>query len=218
LNRPGDRGDRDEPARERLAEFVRRLPYVSALYDDEYVEALVEALYDDIRSFHWTGESVEDVELSERVRLLVDESLRQAPAIQAAMEGFASIVDVSRAKAAPPRVDDVLPIRVRHPGIRKAVERIVAGYAEELGIRQLAEAASLSRSQFMAAFKRETGITPHEYIRRVRVEAAMRLLRSGADVTRACFEVGFSSLSGFRKAFLELVGMLPSDFRGLNRP
>jgi transcriptional regulator GlxA family with amidase domain len=211
-------GDRDEGARERLAEFVRRLPYVSALYDEKYIDALVEALYDDIRSFHWSGRPVDGVELAERMKLLVDESRRQAPAIQAAMEGFASLVDVSRARVAAPNVDAALPIRALHPGIQKAIEKIAAGYADELDIRQLTESASLGKSQFMAAFKRETGMTPHEYIRRVRVEAAVRLLRSGTDVTRACFEVGFSSLGGFRKAFVELVGMLPSDFQRLNRP
>jgi len=209
---------RDAAARERLADFVKRLPYVSALYDDEYVDALIEALYDDIRSFYWSGSSMDEKELGERVRLLVDESRRQAPAVRATMDALASVVDVTRTRVSPPKVEASLPIRALHPGIQKAIGLMHERYREELQIPALAAAASLAKSQFMAAFKREAGMTPHDYIRRIRVDAAIRLLRSGEDVTRTCFEVGFSSLSGFRKAFVELAGMLPSDFQGLNRP
>jgi AraC-like DNA-binding protein len=206
-------GLRNATAKEHLADFVRRLPCVSTLCDGQYIDALVEALYDDIRRFYWFGSLMDQKEHGERMMLFIDESRRQAPAIRATMNALSSVVDVTRKMATVPKAAAFLPVRVLHPGIRRAVDLMQKSYREDLSIRDLAASASLGKSQFMAAFKRETGMTPHDYIRRIRVNAAIKLLSAGEDVTRTCFEVGFSSLSGFRKAFVELAGMLPSEFR-----
>jgi AraC family transcriptional regulator len=105
----------------------------------------------------------------------------------------------------------------RHPGIIRARRMILREYGSELGVAKLAQIANLSVTQFITVFKRETGKTPHQFLRRVRVDSAQRLLARGFDVIDAGFSVGFSSVSGFRSAFKKLVGMTPEEYWLLRR-
>ena len=90
-------------------------------------------------------------------------------------------------------------------------------YREVTGIRELARTACLSPAQFIAVFRRETRMTPMEYLRRLRVEAAKPLLRSGLDVVNTSDAVGFGSERSFRRAFTDIVGASPSMYRTLAR-
>jgi AraC-like DNA-binding protein len=107
--------------------------------------------------------------------------------------------------------------RIDHPGIERARRLIEAEFRSSLSLRELAAAAGLGRSQFVAAFKRHVGSTPHGYLRRVRVEEAKRRLARGRGVTETAFEVGFSSLGGFEEAFFSLVGVTPHEYRRIAR-
>lgn len=79
---------------------------------------------------------------------------------------------------------------------------------------ELARQAGVSREQLIRAFRREYGITPHRYLVARRLEAARTLIERGeANVTEACFEVGFSSLGAFSTAFRRHHGMPPSATR-----
>jgi AraC-like DNA-binding protein len=56
------------------------------------------------------------------------------------------------------------------------------------------------------------GETPHEYLVRVRLESAKRVLARGGTVSEACMDVGFSSLGSFSALFTREVGVAPSAF------
>ena len=59
-------------------------------------------------------------------------------------------------------------------------------------------------------FSQEAGMTIQQYVRRLRLERAAELLRSGkCNVTEAAFEVGYNSLSHFSTAFYEMFGCCP---------
>lgn len=59
-------------------------------------------------------------------------------------------------------------------------------------------------------FSQHTGCTIPQYLRRVRLERAARLLREGrCNVTEAAMAVGYNSLSHFSKAFWEQFGCCP---------
>jgi len=104
-------------------------------------------------------------------------------------------------------------LRMRHPGIRRAQEVMAKNYKEVLGIKELAQIACLSPAQFIAVFRKEIGLTPMEYLRKLRVEAAKRLLQSGEDVSNTSLAVGFGSVRGFRRVFTDVVGVSPSGYR-----
>ena len=87
------------------------------------------------------------------------------------------------------------------------------GAAPDFGVHALAAAAALSYKQLRRQLDRETGETPSQFIRRVRVEHAARLLREGAgSISEVAYAVGFNSLSYFSRAFREVYGQTPSAY------
>ncbi len=59
-------------------------------------------------------------------------------------------------------------------------------------------------------FKQHHGMTFHAYSRARRLASAMGRIREGDPVTRAAFDSGYDSLSGFQEAFRKLAGASPT--------
>jgi AraC family transcriptional regulator len=97
---------------------------------------------------------------------------------------------------------------------RRAKEIILADLAGSTPLPQLAEACGLSVSHFAHAFRRTTGLPPHAWLLRARVERAMTLLRGGnkslSDIALAC---GFTDQSHFTRVFRRRVGVTPGAWR-----
>jgi AraC-like DNA-binding protein len=83
-------------------------------------------------------------------------------------------------------------------------------YGSDIGISEMAASASLSKFHFMRLFKKLYGITPSQYLTKVRVEKAKLLLQKGATVGEACFLVGFDSITSFTGLFKKMTGSTPS--------
>ncbi|MEU6772567.1 helix-turn-helix domain-containing protein [Streptomyces sp. NPDC046759] len=85
---------------------------------------------------------------------------------------------------------------------------------EPLPITDLAGAASLSPSQFTRRFRASTGQSPHQFLLRLRLEAACRLLRTGstpiADVAVTC---GFSHQEHLTRVMRARLGTTPAALR-----
>ena len=63
-------------------------------------------------------------------------------------------------------------------------------------------------------FKQHHGMTFHAYSRARRLAVAMGRIREGDPVTRAAFDSGYDSLSGFNEAFRKLAGESPTAAAG----
>jgi AraC-like DNA-binding protein len=82
-------------------------------------------------------------------------------------------------------------------------------------LEELAAHVGMSVSKFKQVFTRNCGKPPYAYLREVRLERAMCLLRfDGMRVTEAALEVGYNNLSYFAKAFEARFGIKPSRARG----
>jgi len=103
----------------------------------------------------------------------------------------------------------------RGPATMAAIRLINRKYHRP-GLRRadLARVAHLSEAQFARVFRREMGLTPMDYLRRVRVDRARVLLaRTELNVEEVGRAVGLPELSHFSRLFRALQGRSPRAFR-----
>jgi YesN/AraC family two-component response regulator len=91
---------------------------------------------------------------------------------------------------------------------------IQSHYADELSLALLALRCNLTPSYFSRAFKEKTGTPVFEYINRMRIEKACRLLkRTTMPVIDIALTVGYNNVSFFNRYFRKLNGMSPREYR-----
>ena len=97
--------------------------------------------------------------------------------------------------------------------MRVAKNHIDKNYAEPLSVAALAYTASLSEVHFRNEFKKYFGLSPLSYIKKVRIDNARHLLRTGFySVTDVALMCGFDSISYFSYEFKRLTGITPTDY------
>jgi len=98
--------------------------------------------------------------------------------------------------------------------VTRSVRAIERDAATELGLEDLARAAGLSPFHFLRVFQQITGVTPHQYLRRVRLrEAATRLRAEPGSISAIALSCGFGDLSAFNRAFRTEFGLTPTAYR-----
>ena len=98
--------------------------------------------------------------------------------------------------------------------IEKAIEFLEAHYKEPLSVSTAAEYVGKSDNHFSAVFKREVGLSFTEYLTRLRIMKACRLLSDTTmQVNEICREVGYSDYLYFSRTFKKVMGCTPSDVR-----
>lgn len=80
-------------------------------------------------------------------------------------------------------------------------------------LTELAALVQLSPSHFARQFKRTMGVPPHQFVIRLRVERAKRLLRQGICIKEAAFTCGFASQEHLTHAFRRIAKTTPGQFQ-----
>src|SRR5262249_11496836 len=100
---------------------------------------------------------------------------------------------------------------------RRVKELMSANLNHELPLSRLASECGLSVPHFARAFRQSTGISPHRWLLKHRVDCARRLLSNRAlslsDVSLSC---GFADQSHFTRVFRAMVGVSPGGWRRAN--
>ncbi|MGB5103172.1 MAG: AraC family transcriptional regulator, partial [Steroidobacteraceae bacterium] len=95
-----------------------------------------------------------------------------------------------------------------------AAQHILGHLADPLTVRAVARQAGVGVTHFSLTFRQVTGMTPHRYIRRARIERACELLRmTSLAVGEVAGAVGFAGQSHFCTAFGREMGLTPSAYR-----
>jgi AraC-like DNA-binding protein len=101
--------------------------------------------------------------------------------------------------------------------IGRAIAAILEHPSADHSVTSLAKEAGMSRSAFARAFRATLGVTPMEFVTRIRLNLARRLLVSTVRPVEAiAAEVGFKSRSHFSRVFRDHYGTDPSTFRRRN--
>lgn len=100
--------------------------------------------------------------------------------------------------------------RVARERVARTKELLARDLVNPPSLEQIGQEVGCSPFYLSRSFSREVGLTIPQYLRKLRMERAAELLRSGRyNVTEAALEVGYSSLSHFSKAFCETIGCCP---------
>lgn len=85
---------------------------------------------------------------------------------------------------------------------------------ETLRIEEMADAMSMGRTVFYGKIKAIVGMSPSDFLRRLRMQRAEELItRSKMNFSQIAFSVGFSDPKYFTKCFKKETGMTPSEYR-----
>ena len=98
--------------------------------------------------------------------------------------------------------------------LNRVVDFMRQNYASEIRLVELAHLAGMSPHYFCELFKKSTGLSPHQYSLRCRINRAKVFLRSPqSTVSRVAKATGFADQSHFTKVFRRIVGVTPTQFR-----
>ena len=87
-------------------------------------------------------------------------------------------------------------------------------YRDRANLADAASQACLSPFHFNRLFAQAFAETPHEFVTRVRIDQAKKLLLAGNhSVTDICLNVGYESPGSFSMRFRSLTGLSPAAFR-----
>lgn len=86
--------------------------------------------------------------------------------------------------------------------------------AQQITVQQLADLVFVSKSYLSRVFRRQTGMSLHDYLQTLRIEAAKTLLNTSNMSTEAISAmVGYHSPKYFYRVFLFHTGLSPRAFR-----
>jgi len=96
--------------------------------------------------------------------------------------------------------------------VQRAKVLLASDFREPLSLDSIARFANSSPYHLPRVFKKETGLSIHRYLNRLRLRMALELI-GDSDLARVALDVGFSSHSHFSDAFRREFGISPSRMR-----
>ncbi|MGE7371157.1 helix-turn-helix domain-containing protein [Neorhizobium sp. NPDC001467] len=98
--------------------------------------------------------------------------------------------------------------------LRRAAEFLEAHCLRNIRLEELAELTGLSQSHFSHSFKASTGMAPHQWQMKARLDRAKTLLTGSAQsLTAVAAETGFADQAHFTRVFRQQIGTTPARWR-----
>lgn len=102
--------------------------------------------------------------------------------------------------------------------IAKIFEFIHSNYEQNISITDLAEMCHYNPSYFSRIFKKYAGIPFSEYLKKIRIENACRLiLGENLKIDNVYTRVGYTNKTNFYKHFKEITGLTPLQYKKVKK-
>ena len=85
--------------------------------------------------------------------------------------------------------------------LQKVYHFIEANYQHQINVHEVAKLCNLTTAAFCRYFKKATHCTFTDFLNQFRINQAKKILIQGSNVTEACYQSGFASISYFNKMF-----------------
>ena len=96
----------------------------------------------------------------------------------------------------------------------KSIAHINEHYDEDIHISTLAKLEHYNTNYYSEWFKKQTGISPSDYIQKVRIEKSKELLLSTKySISDIAMQVGYDHNSSFTRIFKKIEGCSPNTYR-----
>jgi AraC-like DNA-binding protein len=106
------------------------------------------------------------------------------------------------------------PLREPNFKLERAADFIRDHCTQMLKLEDICEAAQLSPSYLIRAFKQHYGMTPHAFLVNRRIQFARDQLRHGKLIADVALEAGFADQAHFQRAFKQHLAATPGQYRG----
>lgn len=98
--------------------------------------------------------------------------------------------------------------------IKRVRRQLIENLDKKITIEELLRKEPMSKVTFQAIFKQIYGDTPYAHIRKYKMNlAAVYLRETDHSITQIAGELGYANSSKFARAFQNVFGMLPKDYR-----
>lgn len=97
--------------------------------------------------------------------------------------------------------------------LEKIIEYIDGHLSEKITLQDVADYCGISVSTLTKLFQRRMALSFHQYLTRRRMVAAVPLLLTDVPLESICQQVGYSDYSSFYRAFKQIFGVSPREFR-----
>ncbi|MEK8126509.1 AraC family transcriptional regulator [Paenibacillus filicis] len=97
--------------------------------------------------------------------------------------------------------------------IEQAIRWLTLQYYQPISIEQMAHSLGYHRTHLSKMFKQHTGLSPMQYLLKVRMERAKLLLQESLTVEQVASSIGFTDPLYFSKQFKKTYGQSPSEYR-----
>ena len=110
--------------------------------------------------------------------------------------------------------DDRKPEELNDYRLERVLEFMQHNFAQDLSLAELAREAGISRFHFIKLFRKKCGITPHQYLIKLRMENAAKLLQSGnLRINEIAIRCGYQNAAHFSTAFQKYFAQTPVTYR-----
>ena len=97
--------------------------------------------------------------------------------------------------------------------VQRVVDFIEKGYADRMTLESISAALRGEPQRLGRLFEKGRGMSVHEYVTRVRLDHAARLVSSSVKVEAVAMSVGYRSKKNFYRQFIRRFGVTPEKYR-----
>ncbi len=99
------------------------------------------------------------------------------------------------------------------PQIKKLRQILEFSPETAINIEKMAKSAYMSKYHFIRKFKKETGLTPHQFQIQNKIRKAQKILNNSENLAELAIETGFFDQSHFIRYFKKIIGLTPSAYK-----